>query len=140
MLLLTAMLLLGISGLLSLNRQLQMLQQNSYFPSRYYKWFRDGYCVEAALSALLFCGFSLLAGAENKIYLLLLAAAAAAVRAYIAVRQHKKSIKRLVYTARVKRLFAAAAVLLGALLCVCEIVPGSLAAATTFPPGHMQNV
>lgn len=131
MLLLTAMLLLGISGLLSLNRQLQMLQQNSYYPSRYYKWFRDGYCVEAALSALLFCGFSLLAGAENKIYLLLLAAAAAAVRAYIAVRQHKKSIKRLVYTARVKRLFAAAAVLLGALLCVCEIVPGSLAAAVS---------
>lgn len=131
MLFLIAMLLLGASGLFSLNRQLQMLQQNSYFPSRYYKWLKESYCIEAALSALLFCVFSLLYGEEKNILLLISAAALVAVRAVIAVRQHKKSIKKLVLTARVKRLYAAAVILLGILLSVFEILPDSLAAAVS---------
>lgn len=126
---LIAMLLLGASGIFSLNRQLQMLQQNSYFPSRYYCWFRESYAVEAALSALLFCGSALLYGNSEGIAFIILSAAALAVRAVIAVRQHKKSIKKLALTARVKRLYTAAAILLGALLSLTEMLPEMLAGA-----------
>ena len=129
MLYLFAMLLLGVSAVFSLYRQLQMLQQNSYFPSRYYGWLRSGYAVEAALSALLFCGASLLYGNGKNLPFLLLAAAAAGYRLFAAVRQHKKSIKKLVFTARVKRLYAAAILLLGISLSIVEISKNSLAAA-----------
>ena len=37
-------------ALFSLVRQLQMLQQNSYFPSRYFKWLKESYSVESSLS------------------------------------------------------------------------------------------
>ena len=44
-LLLISLIIAAVSGVFSLVRQLQMLQQNSYYPSRYFGWIKDGFSV-----------------------------------------------------------------------------------------------
>ena len=41
--LLISLILAAISGMFSITRQFQMLQQNSYFPSRYTKWLKENF-------------------------------------------------------------------------------------------------
>ena len=107
-LLLTSLIIAAVSALFALVRQNQMLQQNSYFPSRYFAWVKDGYTAPLALECI---GFSLSSVLyERKLYAaqLILLIAVLGLRIFFAVRAQKKSIKKLVFTARIKRLFAAA--------------------------------
>ncbi len=113
-------LLCAVSACFALTRQLQMLQQNSYYPRRYFGWLRKAFsplCVvsflwHAGLAAL--CAFLLPAA---PFVAPLAAAFLLAVRVVRARKLQRRSIKKLVFTARVKRLYAAAALLLAA-LCV----------------------
>ena len=41
--LLITMIFAALSSLFTVTRQFQMLQQNSYFPSRYYNWLKDNF-------------------------------------------------------------------------------------------------
>ena len=50
------MLFTAASAIFSLYRQLQMLQQNSYFPSRYFNWIKQSYTTELAISAIVSAG------------------------------------------------------------------------------------
>ena len=50
----------AVGGIFSLIKQLQMLQQNSYFPSRYMKWVLNSYSGELAVNTFVFCVASLL--------------------------------------------------------------------------------
>ena len=122
-LLLISMILISVSALFSVTRQLQMLQQNSYFPSRYTSWLKGNfpyltvfgffissalYCIELYIIQMIFVAFVLGLSVSSAIML------------------QKKSIKKLVYTARIKRLYATAAIVLMLLSVIYLITPESL--------------
>lgn len=119
-------------GLFGLTRQLQMLQQNSYFPSRYFSWVRVSYAVPFCLECIAYCLSSLLF--ERKLYLpqLILILCILDIRILLNSYYRKKSIKRLAFTARVKRFYAAAGVIYAALISVyalfAEVLIGKIAA------------
>lgn len=106
--LLFSLILGAVSGMFSLVRQFQMLQQNSYFASRYFNWVTNSFAVTLAVISILYCASSLLYSGLLYTALLALIAVMLIARIIIAVKTHKKSIKKLVFTSRVKRLFAAA--------------------------------
>ncbi len=106
----------GASGIVALYRQLQMLQQNSYFPSRYMGWIKESFTIPLALEAILFCFLTLLYTNSKSLLTLLVCLALLGIRIPVAISQNKKSIKKLVLTARIKRLFVCAFVLVAALI------------------------
>lgn len=111
-----ALLLVAVSAVFSLYRQLQMLQQNSYFLSRYFKWVSGSYTLELAISAILYCAITYFVLNGRSWFTLIAAVLLLAGRIVLNVRTHKKSIKKLVFTARVKRLYITAILLLGVFL------------------------
>ena len=125
-LLLTSLIIAAVSALFALVRQNQMLQQNSYFPSRYFAWVKDGYTAPLALECIGFSFSSVLY--ERKLYAvqLILIIAVLGLRIFFAVRAQKKSIKKLVFTARIKRLFASAALILFICVLIYALFPGTL--------------
>ncbi|HBJ10809.1 MAG TPA: UDP-N-acetylmuramyl peptide synthase [Ruminococcaceae bacterium] len=120
------MIIAAVSALFALVRQNQMLQQNSYFPSRYFAWVKDGYSVPLCIECIAYCAFSLLFGRKLYTAGLVLISAVLVMRIFFAVRAQKKSIKKLVLTARVKRLFAAAALILLICILVYALFPNTL--------------
>lgn len=119
-LIIAALVISAVSGLFSQIKQLQMLQQNSYFPSRYFKWLHTSFTPRLALEAVLFCVISFRGSAQGNAVIAAASLLLLAVRIPSAVKVQKKSIKKLVFTARVKRLMATGVILL-ALLTVSAI-------------------
>lgn len=113
---------------LSLVRQLQMLQQNSYFFKRYLRWYRsvfdfnEGVKVFIALIGSAVTVFFFRGDRDSLRY-----AAVAVLLLYllknsiVSIRDNRSSIKKLVFTARVKRMVAAA-VTICALLAIFAIL------------------
>ena len=107
-------------------RQLQMLQLNSYYNTRYLKWLSGafgwrgiaGLFVAAWLACYLFLTRGWLC-----IPLPCLAFAALAVRLWWQIREQKRAKKPLKVTARVKRLCVTAFVIMGALVILCALLP-----------------
>lgn len=112
-----------VTALFALTRQVHMLQQNSYFPSRYIGWLKTVGPWRALGTGLLtlaaglllffslplpFCGVCLLLGL---------------IRIPAAVSGQGHAIKRLVFTARVKRLYVTAALLTCALTLAAALTP-----------------
>ena len=124
---LISLILISLTGMISLHRQLQMLQQNSYFPSRYFGWLKGSYTIELALESILFCLFTLLYTNSQQWLMLVLAAGLLIVRLPLAIKQHKKSIKKLVVTARVKRLFVCAFLVLAVCTVLFAVTNGTAA-------------
>ena len=122
--LLISLVLVAFSSLFTLIRQLQMLQQNSYFPSRYFSWLKDNLPF---YEVLMFLITSILFIFDADVPLVIFCAAVAAIRIPRYLNIHKKSIKKLVFTARVKRLFATAIIIQVILISVYVIKPVSLA-------------
>ncbi len=114
-----SLLLLAASGIAACVRHLQMLQQSSYFPSRYLKWLKTAWQARSTLSLamLLLATLTLLLNLPP--FYLCLLAALCLVRFWRAGADYKHSIKKIVFTARVKRLFT-----LCGLLCVAPPVLG----------------
>lgn len=112
-----------VSGFFSLYKQLQMLQQNSYFPSRYFKWVKHSYVTELSLCTLVYCLLTFCISNQKYYITLGISIAVLAVRIFLSIATHKKSIKKLVFTARVKRLYVTAILALGALITVCVLSP-----------------
>ncbi|MBO4468290.1 MAG: UDP-N-acetylmuramoyl-tripeptide--D-alanyl-D-alanine ligase [Clostridia bacterium] len=104
--------LLQISLVFSLYKQLQMLQQNSYFPKRYLKWVNDSYINELTVFSFGFCLNSFLFLADLGYICIALCALLLFFRILSAVRTRKKSIKKLEFTARVKRFVALSLVII----------------------------
>lgn len=104
-----------LCGILNITRQLQMLQQNSYFPSRYSGWLKDN--LPTAQFAAFFVYSNLL---NIKPYFLVAAFSAVSfiLSFYYCLKNQKKSIKKLAFTARVKRQFAAVSVIYLLLLAI----------------------
>lgn len=112
----SASVLFSLGGIFSLTRQLQMLQQNSYFPSRYAKWLKENANIRllVPIAAALCC--ALLYIFNFDILLLIFSAAVAAIKAIKARINRKSAIKPLVYTLRVKRMYVSAAFLFGLII------------------------
>ena len=102
--------LLPISGLFALTRQFQMLQQNSYFPSRYGGWVKTAFLPAMAGQIVLAVLLFFLVLKAPVALSVMLCAFLLGFRIARAVSTQKKSIKKLVFTARIKRLYATAAV------------------------------
>ncbi len=119
---------LACSAIFSLYRQLQMLQQNSYFPSRYFNWIKQSYVIELAVCAIAYCllTFSLLN--RKNVFCLCAAIVFLIIRILLNISTHKKSIKKLVFTARIKRLYVSAIFIFGATIIACVVAPRTLAA------------
>lgn len=124
--LLLSLILAVASCLASMVRQLQMLQQNSYFPSRYLKWIKESYTVELAVCSILFCASSTLYLGKKYVVQTVLFGALLLIRSILAVNNYKKSIKKLVFTARIKRLFATLIVCFLVLISLFVIAPDNL--------------
>ncbi|MBQ0110778.1 MAG: UDP-N-acetylmuramoyl-tripeptide--D-alanyl-D-alanine ligase [Oscillospiraceae bacterium] len=92
-----------IGGPFSAQRHIQMYQQNSYYLSRYCNWGKDeiGFktYVSLAFAALLTFFFFI-----NEIVFAILAVLVTAVKIFKAFYDRKTSIKKLVYSKRIKRL------------------------------------
>ena len=121
--LLISLVLAGISSLFALTRQLQMLQQNSYFPSRYFGWLKDNLPF---YDVVLFLISSLLFIFKFFIGLAIFNAAVLALRIPLFLKLQKKSVKKLVFTARVKRLFGCAIITQALLITVFVLNPTNL--------------
>ncbi|MBR3144612.1 MAG: UDP-N-acetylmuramoyl-tripeptide--D-alanyl-D-alanine ligase [Clostridia bacterium] len=104
----SALFLVAASSLFSLCFQFQMLQQNSYYASRYFKWIKNSFAVTSVILSLLYFALTFLFTAKLYKYFFIFAAVLFFVRLFLMIRRTKKSIKPIVFTARVKRLFAAA--------------------------------
>lgn len=113
---LATLLLLAVGGMLSLYRQLQMLQQNSYSLSGYFKWVTGSYVTELALSAISYCLITLCMMKQKEIICLCVAAILFLARIFLNVKTQKKSTQKLLFTARVKRHYVTAIIILGALI------------------------
>lgn len=103
----------GAYMILNLKRDLQMLQQNSYRISRYYRWLENGdmYCAWRLVDvAVLFLLFSTLLNPAGSA---LVAAVAALTK--ICLILYKKSKKPLVFTRRVWRIYSLAAIISAAI-------------------------
>ena len=96
------LLLFAVGGTFSAQRQIQMFQQNSYFPSRYFKWLKTSKSFSTYVS-ILFMLVALSVDSASLVFTLL-AVSELIVRISKQQKNHKNSIKKLVYTARVKRL------------------------------------
>lgn len=102
---------------LSLIRQLQMLQQNSYFFIRYFRWYSSTFCFNEGLKIFI-AVFGALAvilnfGSENASFKLMIAVLLLWLlkNSVVSLRDNRHSIKKLVFTARVKRMISAAVVI-----------------------------
>lgn len=123
----------AVLGTVGLTRQYQMLQQNSYFLSRYFRWYKGAFGTFDIITLLLAAlgGVSIglgltssfdLFNAANTVVLL----AVVLIFALIAVNKNKKSIKKLVVTARVKRMITCAAVLFSIFAALSVVLSGVL--------------
>lgn len=118
-------------AMFSLVRQLQMLQQNSYFPSRYFKWLKESYSVESSLSVAAFGLSSILFAFGYYIFITVLFAALLVWRIFNCISVYKNSIKKIVFTKRIIRLFVSAGIVL-VLLAVLLNIGISKTADTVF--------
>ena len=102
--LLISLILFSLGGVFSVQRQIQMFQQNSYYPSRYIKWVKTSFSAQTVYSAmfLIITATLCLVGATH--FLPVIATAELIIRVFKWYNWGKNSIKKLVYTARVKRL------------------------------------
>lgn len=95
-------------------RHFQMLQQNSYFFKRYFRWYGGVFGIGSVLRIIVaaaggFAAAFIVAGHKNVLAVVITAVLIlySVIMAAVSVKQNKKSIKRLVFTARVKRMLAA---------------------------------
>ena len=94
-----------------MQRQLQMFQQNSYFPARYIKWLKTTLSIKTVYAAMFFIITAALSIVKATKYLPVIAIIELFVRILNYRSNVKKSIKKLVYTARVKRLIFTAIII-----------------------------
>lgn len=118
-------LLAAVSGCFALTKQLQMFQQNSYYPSRYIKWLKENEKRLFIFRALFFVVIASLnlSNSLAAVLVLLLLLIYLIISVITAVSSQKKAIKKLVFTAKTKRMYTAL-ILIFALLFVLQFFFG----------------
>ncbi|MBE6740100.1 MAG: UDP-N-acetylmuramoyl-tripeptide--D-alanyl-D-alanine ligase [Ruminococcaceae bacterium] len=95
-----------LSAVFGMTRQMQMFQQNSYFPSRYLPWLKGDEKGKFILRALFFVTYAVIIGLGGVLIaagLLLIFAVGSIIKS---ISVQKKSIIPLKFTMRVKRMYA----------------------------------
>ena len=110
--------LIAVSAIFAVTRQFQMLQQNSYYPSRYLSWISTGYIYNLLLTSAIYLVSSVFYIYELYIAQLVFIAVLMIIRIITAFKEQKKSIKPLVFTGRVKRLYSALIIVLAVLITI----------------------
>ena len=122
-LLIISMVLNSIAAIFGVTRQLQMLQQNSYYPSRYTSWLKENFpylgVFSFFISSALFC-------LEHYYLQMIFIAIVLGFSVFSCIILQKKSIKKLVFTGRIKRLYGAVTVILLVLISVYILFPKNL--------------
>ena len=108
-----SLIVLSVSAIFSLYYQYQMLQQNSYYLSRFFTWLKDSYVLYVCGETFLYCIISVMYLKRSYITITVLGLIVLAFRIAVALRIKKRVIKPLVFTARVKRLYATSVLILG---------------------------
>lgn len=132
-----AMLLLAASAVCSLYRQLQMLHNNEYLLSKYFKWIYNDYVVELAISAVIYCAIMFFVLNSLDIFALILSVLLLAARIALNILTHKKSTEKLTFSAKIKRLYIIAIVILGILLFVSAISFGNATKVINIAGGYL---
>ncbi len=104
----------AVGALFSLTRQLHMLQQNSYYNSRYLTWAKENFSVKTVISLLLLvasCSF-----VKNELFVIIAVVIMTVVKAAHTFYFQKHAIKPIVFTARVKRMYLTASLILTVLV------------------------
>ncbi len=109
-----AAVLLALAALVALTRQLHFLQLNSYYNNRFWEYLRGAFSGVAVCSLLCAAGLSALFLLGWDVVFLITAAITGGIRGVFAVQKIRHAKKKLVFTARIKRMFVTAALLLGA--------------------------
>lgn len=109
----------AITPLFSSYRHLQMLQQNSYYPSRYLKWLYNSFFNRLLMLTLVFCALSIVFK-FSMIAELAVVCAYLVSQIYFAFKAAKESVKKLVFTARIIRLIIAE-MIISAVLCLLAV-------------------
>ena len=118
------MMLLAASAIFSLYRQLKVLQKRDYSLKEYLKWIYNSYFVELAISAVIYCAtMFLMIRSKTALDIIALVLAILLLLARIALNfmMDKNATEKLAFTARVKSIYIAAIVILGALTFVSWI-------------------
>lgn len=122
-----AALMAGVSAVFALTRQMQMFQQNSYFPRRYIAWLRENEKRNFFYRVAFFILYALL-NMKNSGYAVLVCVAALFVYMLFSVigsiRTQKRAVITLKFTPRVKRMYWVLSVLVGILTVIQYILPG----------------
>ncbi|MBO4733104.1 MAG: hypothetical protein J5662_01375, partial [Clostridia bacterium] len=92
---------LSLSAVLSLYLQYQMLQQSSYFISRYYVWLKGAYVFRLCFEAFLYCILSLLFLKQKLLLSLILSECVLALRTAVLIKVKRTAIKPLAFTGRI---------------------------------------
>ncbi len=124
---LTALLIISsLSAIFSLTQHLQMLQQSSYYPSRYFGWLKGNYNKPFLKDAILYLIISVL-GLFKFYRIGCLVALIFLLKNLKKSRKiQKKSIKPLVFTDRVKRIYLTAALLFLILIALYILMPATI--------------
>ena len=121
----------AVLGIVGLTRQFQMLQQNSYFAVRYWRWYKGSFKFGRLIYIVLSLALSSAAffvTKPNTVWSVVLAVVLLLFLAIFVKRSvslNEKSIKKLVVTARVKRMWFAAGVIF-AVIAVLSVVLGGI--------------
>ena len=95
---------MAVCGIFAAARHVMMYQQSSYYFSRYFGWLKTALSARSIVALCLMT--AAVFGSVLKISWLLIAVAALSlIRIKTAFSDYKKAIKKLVFTARIKRLF-----------------------------------
>jgi UDP-N-acetylmuramoyl-tripeptide--D-alanyl-D-alanine ligase len=120
----------AISGNFATVRQFQMLQQNSYFFIRYFKWYKGNFgatnivrIIFAVLGVLFFSLKERFINDTAAIIILCALLFLPIILAFVSVLKNKKSIKKLVVTARVKRMIGTAICIFAVISAICYFLP-----------------
>lgn len=133
------MLLLAAGAVCSLYRQLQMLHSNEYLLSKYFKWVWNHYVTELAISAVIYCATMFFVLNSKDIFALVLSILLLAARIALNILTHKKSTEKLAFSARIKRLYIIAIVILGILLFISAISFGNVTKVINIVGGYLIN-
>ena len=119
---------LAVTLMFTITGQIHMLQQNSYFNSRFINYLKGAASYKTAVSALVSAAIVALAASSLWLYIPLLSVAAVTglFRCIAAVCGQKNAKKRLVFTSRVKRMYASSAVILAFYLLLLMLLKADL--------------
>lgn len=116
----------SVGALFSLTRQFQMFQQNSYYPSRYFGWLKGNFNIGFLQCALLYFLISVITFFKLYIVSFAVTLFLLAYNIKTAIELQKSSVKGLVFTDRIKRLYITATAIFAILIVFYIIFPKNI--------------